>query len=30
MRILEKKVFEEVLPVIHGKMYPWEKSHGKK
>ena len=30
MRILEKKVFEELLPVIHGKMYPWKKAHGKK
>ena len=30
LRILEKKVFEELLPVIHGKMYPWEKAHGEK
>jgi hypothetical protein len=30
MRILEKKVFDEILPVIHGKMYPWEKTHGNK
>ena len=28
--ILEEKVFEEILPVIHGKMYPWKKTHGKK
>ncbi len=29
MRILEKRVFHEVLPVVHGKMYPWGKAHGK-
>ena len=29
IRILEKRVLNEVVPVIHGKMYPWEKAHGK-
>ena len=29
MRILEKRASSEVMPLVHGKVYPWEKSHGK-
>ena len=29
MSILEERARREVVPVIHGKMYPWEKAHGK-
>ena len=29
MKIMERRAHREILPVVHGKMYPWKKTHGK-
>jgi hypothetical protein len=29
MKFLEQRAHRKILPVVHGKMYPWDKAHGK-
>ena len=29
LRTLKERALREVIPVVHGKMYPWRKAHGK-
>ena len=29
MKVMEERAHRKILPVVHGKMYPWKKSRGK-